>query len=46
MPLRIHGTNEPISIGKAASPGRFRMLNEEVVELYDNVQIGTKVIVI
>jgi lipoprotein-anchoring transpeptidase ErfK/SrfK len=44
--LRIHGTNEPRSIGKAASSGCFRMLNEEVVELYDNVQVGTKVIVI
>jgi lipoprotein-anchoring transpeptidase ErfK/SrfK len=44
--LRIHGTNEPRSIGKAASSGCFRMLNEEVVELYDNVEIGTKVIVI
>jgi lipoprotein-anchoring transpeptidase ErfK/SrfK len=44
--FRIHGTNEPESIGSAASSGCIRMLNEEVTELYDTVQIGTKVIVI
>ena len=44
--FRIHGTNEPESIGSAASSGCIRMLNEEVAELYDSVPIGTKVIVI
>ena len=44
--FRIHGTNEPQSIGSAASSGCIRMLNEEVSELYESVQIGTKVIVI
>jgi lipoprotein-anchoring transpeptidase ErfK/SrfK len=44
--FRIHGTNEPKSIGTAASSGCIRMLNEEVIELYDSVQIGTKVIVL
>jgi len=44
--FRIHGTNEPESIGSAASSGCIRMLNEEVTELYDNVTIGTKVIVL
>jgi len=44
--FRIHGTNEPQSIGSAASSGCIRMLNEEVVQLYDSVQIGTKVIVL
>lgn len=44
--FRIHGTNEPGSIGTAASSGCIRMLNEEVSELYDNVHLGTKVIVI
>jgi lipoprotein-anchoring transpeptidase ErfK/SrfK len=44
--FRIHGTNEPESIGTAASSGCIRMLNEEVIELYDNVRIGTKVIVV
>jgi lipoprotein-anchoring transpeptidase ErfK/SrfK len=44
--FRIHGTNEPQSIGTAASSGCIRMLNEEVTELYDRVPIGTKVIVL
>jgi lipoprotein-anchoring transpeptidase ErfK/SrfK len=44
--FRIHGTNEPWSIGTAASSGCIRMLNEEVIELYDQVRIGTKVIVL
>lgn len=42
---RIHGTNAPSSIGTAASSGCIRMLNREVVELYRNTPIGTKVIV-
>jgi lipoprotein-anchoring transpeptidase ErfK/SrfK len=44
--FRVHGTNEPDSIGTAASSGCIRMLNEEVAELYDSVPIGSKVIVI
>ena len=44
--FRIHGTNEPWTIGTAASSGCIRMLNDEVVELYENVSIGTKVIVL
>ena len=44
--FRIHGTNEPQSIRSAASSGCIRMLNEEVIELYDMVPIGTKVIVL
>lgn len=44
--FRIHGTNEPWSIGTAASSGCIRMLNDEVAELYENVSIGTKVIVL
>ncbi len=43
--FRIHGTNAPSSIGTAASSGCIRMLNRDVVELYDNTPIGTKVIV-
>lgn len=43
--LRIHGTNEPKSIGKAASSGCFRMLNEDVSELYDLVVPDTVVVV-
>lgn len=42
---RIHGTNAPSSIGTAASSGCIRMLNREVVELFNNTPVGTKVIV-
>lgn len=44
--FRIHGTNNPSSIGTAASSGCIRMLNREVIELYSNTPVGTKVIVI
>jgi lipoprotein-anchoring transpeptidase ErfK/SrfK len=37
---RIHGTNQPSSIGQATSSGCIRMLNEEVIDLYDRVKIG------
>jgi lipoprotein-anchoring transpeptidase ErfK/SrfK len=43
---RIHGTNEPASIGKSASSGCIRMLNEDVIELFGNVRIGATVVVI
>lgn len=43
---RIHGTNNPSSIGKAQSSGCIRMLNEEVIDLYNKTRMGTKVIVI
>lgn len=42
---RIHGTNAPKSIGQAASSGCIRMLNEHVIDLYDRVPIGTRVVV-
>ena len=42
---RIHGTNEPSSIGKAASSGCIRMLNEDVFELFGSVPNGTRVFV-
>ncbi len=42
---RIHGTNEPRSIGRSASSGCFRMLNQDVVDLYERVERGAKVIV-
>lgn len=42
---RIHGTNQPQTIGKAVSSGCIRMLNEEVADLFENVRIGTPVIV-
>jgi lipoprotein-anchoring transpeptidase ErfK/SrfK len=42
---RIHGTNEPQTIGKSVSSGCVRMLNEDVAELFDQIEIGTQVIV-
>ena len=42
---RIHGTNQPWTIGKAVSSGCIRMRNQDVVELYSKVKVGTKVIV-
>lgn len=43
---RIHGTQEPWSIGKAVSNGCIRMRNQDVIELYDQVGIGTTVVVL
>lgn len=43
---RIHGTNAPWTIGYAVSSGCIRMRNEDVVDLYDRVGVGTRVIVI
>lgn len=42
---RIHGTNRPFSIGKKASSGCFRMINQDVIDLYERVKPGAKVIV-
>ncbi|MBY0362446.1 MAG: L,D-transpeptidase [Phreatobacter sp.] len=43
---RIHGSNEPHTIGQAVSSGCIRMLNEDVVDLYDRVRVGTRVVVL
>ncbi len=43
---RIHGTNEPETIGRAVSSGCIRMNNEDVIDLYGRVKVGTRVIVI
>ncbi len=43
---RIHGSNEPWTIGQAVSSGCIRMRNEDVIDLYDKVKVGTKVVVI
>jgi lipoprotein-anchoring transpeptidase ErfK/SrfK len=40
---RIHGTNDPLSIGKAMSSGCVRMLNEDVADLFERVKVGTPV---
>lgn len=42
---RIHGTNEPWTLGKAVSSGCIRMANDDIVELYDKVRIGNLVVV-
>jgi lipoprotein-anchoring transpeptidase ErfK/SrfK len=43
---RIHGTNEPRSIGRAVSSGCIRLLNADVIDLYNRVPIGTRVVVL
>ncbi len=43
---RIHGTNQPSTIGQAVSSGCIRMRNEDVIDLYDRVPVGAKVVVI
>jgi lipoprotein-anchoring transpeptidase ErfK/SrfK len=43
---RIHGTNQPFSIGRAASSGCFRMLNQDVIDLYGRVRPGARVVVL
>ena len=43
---RIHGTNEPDTIGHNVSSGCIRMMNEDVIDLYERVKLGTRVIVI
>ena len=42
---RIHGTNEPWTIGQNVSSGCIRMMNDDVIDLYGRVKVGTKVIV-
>ncbi|MDX3927400.1 MAG: L,D-transpeptidase [Shinella sp.] len=44
--FRIHGTNQPQSIGHAMSSGCIRMLNHDVIDLYDRVKVGDRVVVI
>lgn len=43
---RIHGSNEPETIGQAVSSGCFRMTNDDVTDLYSRVAIGTTVVVL
>ncbi|MFH6781133.1 MULTISPECIES: L,D-transpeptidase [Methylobacterium] len=43
---RIHGSNEPETIGAAVSSGCIRMTNRDVIDLYDRVKVGTKVVVL
>ena len=43
---RIHGSNEPWTIGTNVSSGCIRMRNADVVDLYERVKVGTKVVVL
>jgi lipoprotein-anchoring transpeptidase ErfK/SrfK len=43
---RIHGTNAPQTIGTRVSSGCLRLVNEDVIDLYNRVHVGTKVIVL
>ena len=43
---RIHGSNEPDTIGQAVSSGCIRMTNEDVTDLYERVKVGAKVVVL
>jgi lipoprotein-anchoring transpeptidase ErfK/SrfK len=42
---RIHGTNQPETIGSKVSSGCFRLINPDVIDLYDRIPVGTRVIV-
>ncbi len=44
--FRIHGTNQPNTIGHAVSSGCVRMLNHDVIDLYERAKVGTQVVVI
>ena len=43
---RVHGTNQPSTIGQFVSSGCIRMLNDDVMDLYTRVKVGTKVVVL
>lgn len=43
---RIHGSNEPWTIGQAVSSGCFRMTNDDVTDLYERVKVGARVVVV
>ena len=42
---RIHGTTEPWSIGKSVSSGCIRLFNQDIIDLYSRVPVGTPVVV-
>ena len=43
---RLHGTNDPSSIGQAMSSGCIRMLNTDAIDLYERVKVGATVVVV
>jgi len=42
---RLHGTNQPQTIGHAVSSGCFRLVNPDIIDLYERVPVGTKIVV-
>jgi lipoprotein-anchoring transpeptidase ErfK/SrfK len=42
---RLHGTNQPETIGSAVSSGCFRLVNPDIIDLYERVPVGTRVVV-
>lgn len=44
--FRIHGTNEPATIGSAVSSGCIRLFNQDIIDLYNRVPVGTPVVVL
>jgi len=43
---RIHGSNEPETVGEAVSSGCFRMTNDDVIDLYERVRVGAKLVLL
>ena len=46
LQYRIHGSNEPDTIGQAVSSGCIRMTNDDVIDLYDRATVGARVVVL
>ncbi len=44
--FRIHGTNEPWTVGQSQSSGCIRMINQDVVDLYEKTPVGARVVVL
>ena len=44
--FRLHGTNEPDSIGSAVSSGCIRLFNQDIIDLYNRVPVGAPVMVL
>jgi lipoprotein-anchoring transpeptidase ErfK/SrfK len=46
IPFRLHGTNEPHTIGAAVSSGCVRLVNQDMIDLYNRVPVGAPVVVL
>jgi lipoprotein-anchoring transpeptidase ErfK/SrfK len=44
--FRLHGTTEPETIGTAVSSGCIRLFNQDIIDLYNRVPVGTRVVVL